>query len=399
MGGGIFLGHKVDISEVIDFSDEFKLTSEEIKDSLLKVELCIEEFCNMSSFSGETADQAKLYFIDFHLTVLTTFKGVLTDLFNKLNNHIETFQSRVDKSSRAIVQSHYLTDVMEDVNKGNRTLQAEHKVVSNIIRSVSDISSATTPSLSDIEQAHHSVVNKVEDLLEDLVSFTRINKNGVLQVGNILKEIETTLNHVGAVNGNARFTNYKGDSTTKGLATLKDYNKTIVDIRQINSKSIQYMSIYEIERLMGATLKDMDETGRKILNYALIDLKNGKIDRKIYYSIFSTMIKSTKQLSEKELNEEVPQSVIRYLYDNKVEIGLDLAVNFIVESAKYIGQEVKVIGKGVGALATDIRTIGELFSRISNRTGNIIKIIGNATMKTSNFISKTGQFVQISGKV
>ncbi|WP_416150202.1 T7SS effector LXG polymorphic toxin [Salipaludibacillus sp. HK11] len=162
------MGHKVDLSEVIAFSDEFKSTSEDITVSLLKVAQSIEDICNMSSFSGETADQAKYYFSDFHLTMLTTFNGVLHDIHQNLNQHIEDFQSKVDESSKTIINSDYVRDTMEDLHEQNEALEVLHHEVSNIIRSVSDISSATTPSVRNVKDDHDTAINVAENVLEDV---------------------------------------------------------------------------------------------------------------------------------------------------------------------------------------------------------------------------------------
>ncbi|MGP4040979.1 T7SS effector LXG polymorphic toxin [Gracilibacillus sp. D59] len=392
------MGHKVDLSEVIDLSDEFKLKSEDIKDSLSKVEQNIEEICNMSSFSGKTADHAKIYFRDLHLTVLTTINGVFTDLYDNLNKHIETFQSKVDENRSTIIRSNYVRDTIEDVYDDFEALQAKNNSVISTISSISDISSATTPSFVSINNDKYSVVNVAEKLQEVLYSFTSTGRSNTLQTEELLKEMKTTLTNAGAVSGSARFTDYKGGSVTSGLLVLKDYNETIGVTGEVDRDSIQYMSIYEIEQSKDTTLKDMDETGKKILNSAFTDLKNGKIDRETYYNILSTMSKSTKKLSEEELNEEVPKDVIEYLFNNKGKIGLDLAVNFTADSAKYIGHETKVIAKEVGKVATNIKSIGELFNTLSSKTSSIVTKVGNATTKTSNVLTKTGHVVRGAGK-
>src|SRR5699024_5314535 len=97
------MGHKVDISEVIAFSDELKTASEDIKTSLNKAEENIDQINAMASFSGKTAKQAKSYFNDLHKTVLESFSGLLTDLDNDLKKHMESFQLSVDRSESAII--------------------------------------------------------------------------------------------------------------------------------------------------------------------------------------------------------------------------------------------------------------------------------------------------------
>ncbi|WP_416150205.1 T7SS effector LXG polymorphic toxin [Salipaludibacillus sp. HK11] len=264
-------------------------TSEDITVSLLKVAQNIEDICNMSSFSGETADQAKYYFSDFHLTMLTTFNGLLHDLYQNLNQHIEDFQSKVDESSKTIINSDYVRDTMEDLHEQNEALEVLHSEVSNIIRSVSDISSATTPSFRFVKDDHDMAIDVAENVLEDVQSFTSVGRRSSAEIESLLQEIRTTLNHARAVSGSARFTDYKGGETTVGLAALKEYNKTIGTPVEVNQDSIKKMSLMEIKHLNDAAVKGMDERNQKILNRAYTDLISEKIDRATYYNIFVAM--------------------------------------------------------------------------------------------------------------
>ncbi|MBU9722769.1 MULTISPECIES: T7SS effector LXG polymorphic toxin [Bacillaceae] len=435
------MGQKVDLAEVIDFSKQFKAESESIKDTLFKVEQNIKEICNMSSFSGKTADQAKLYFSDFHLTVLTTFMGLFTDLSQNLNRNIEQFQSRVDQSSRAIIDSDHVREIMEDVTDQQRTLEALYREINDTIRSISDISSASTPSFSNVQSEHDSVINGADHLFGDMHSFTRVGRGSSEDIKTIIGNLESTLNHTGKVNSSARFTDFKGVNGTAGLAALKEYNKSFANKDEVDQHSIQYMSLAQIEQLNNAALIGMDETIQRVLITAFDDLKNGVIDRKTYYNIFATMKKSTVELSEEELMEEVPESVIEFIYRNKVKIGIDLAVNSTAGAMRFIGHTTTEIGKSVGQvgtairsmggsinevgtsmnkLGTSIKSIGGLFSKLNTRVGNAITNVGSFTTKTStvltessslvtksstlfskssSLITKTGQAVQGAGRV
>uniref|UniRef100_UPI001E352DAC T7SS effector LXG polymorphic toxin n=1 Tax=Gracilibacillus suaedae TaxID=2820273 RepID=UPI001E352DAC len=331
--------------------DEFKSKSEDIKDSLSKVEQNIEEICNMTTFSGETADQAKLYFRDLHLTVLTTFDGVFTDLYENLNKHIETFQSRVDESSSTIIESNYVRDTMEDVSEDYEALQTHRDSVSSTISSISDISSATTPSFVAINNDKYSVINVGDNLQEDLDSFTTTGRSSNSQTEELLKEIKNTLNNAGAVSGKARFTDYKGDSRNAGLAVLKGYNEGIANSGEVDLDSIRYMSMYEIEQLKESALKGMDETERAILNNAFNDLKNGKLPRDKFYNILS-VLKSSKNITnneklKEEVSDEDTQNLIEYLNDNSEKIERNFKINLASSTFEQLGISVVKNGQKI----------------------------------------------------
>ncbi|WP_416150203.1 pre-toxin TG domain-containing protein [Salipaludibacillus sp. HK11] len=89
------------------------------------------------------------------------------------------------------------------------------------------------------------------------------------------------------------------------MATLREYNKTLVTSVEVNQDSIKKMSLLQIKQLNDAAAKGMDERNQKILNRAFTDLINGKIDRETYYNIFVTR----KKWSEGELKEDIPDIV------------------------------------------------------------------------------------------
>ncbi|MGP4040976.1 T7SS effector LXG polymorphic toxin [Gracilibacillus sp. D59] len=294
------MGHKVDLSEVTDFSDEFKSKSEDIKDSLSKVEQNIEEICNMSSFSGKTADQAKHYFSDLHLTVLTTFDEAFTDLYENLNRHIESFQAKVDDNSSAIIESNYVRDTTEDTKDDYTTLSEQHDSVRSTIHSVADISSATVPSFALVRDDKNTLIHLSENLQEDLDSFTKEGRNANSEIESVLQDVKATLNNAGAVSGSARFTNYQGNSTAIGLANLKEYN-------QANQQAKQ------------EGIANLDAESKAIYDKAKEDYENGEIDKSVFDAITSGILNTgagfIKNAATTKLTKEVSEKVAGSIVD------------------------------------------------------------------------------------
>ncbi|QKY69799.1 T7SS effector LXG polymorphic toxin [Lentibacillus sp. CBA3610] len=296
------MGQKVDISEVIEFSDELKTASEDIKSNLKSVEESIESISSMSSFSGKTANEAKAYFEDFHKTVLTSFNGLFTDLYDHLKKHVQSFQSRVDSSESAIIESDYLNETERDIIDDYDRLSEEQDGVREILSSVSDISSANQPFSFTLDADKDDAVKTVTELEGELASFTSEGKGLISQTEDLLHQIEVTLNNAGAVKGDARFTDYKGNSTTVGLAALKDYN----------TEKREAM-IAEAKEAKDKVIKDMNEPSQEILNKAYTQLKNGKIDETEYYNHLAEL---KKLQNETDQDKEVSENFINYVMDN-----------------------------------------------------------------------------------
>src|SRR5699024_8446552 len=307
------MGHKVDISEVIEFSDELKTASEDIKSSLKKVEENIEQINAMESFSGKAAKEAKGYFNDLHKTILESFNGLFTDLDNNLKKHLDSFQSSVDRNESAIIESDYLKDTEEDISDDYEKLSEEQESIRETISSVSDISSANHPISWTLDSDKEDATKIITKLEEKLDSFT--GRGDDSQTKELLHQIEVAMKNAKTNDGTARFTDYKGDSKNIGLPGLKDYN--------------QGKKEEEVEKAREAkdsAIKDLNEPSQAILNQAYTKLKNGEIDSDKYYDVLSVLKKSNGDLSEEELNEEVPEGFVEYLNENRAQIARDLGV-------------------------------------------------------------------------
>ncbi|MDE5416357.1 hypothetical protein, partial [Alkalihalobacterium chitinilyticum] len=169
-------------------------------------------------------------------------------------------------------------------------LEVQHETVNNTIRSVSDISSATTPSFGFVRNDNDTGVNVAENLLDHLNSFTSIGRSSTSQIESLLQEIKTTLNHAGAVSGSTRFTDYKGNATAIALVNLKEYNQANQQIRQ-------------------EQIEDLDEESRVIYEKAKEDYENGEIDKSVYDSIVSGVINTGAGFMRNAITEEVAKPI------------------------------------------------------------------------------------------
>ncbi|MCK0470404.1 T7SS effector LXG polymorphic toxin [Halalkalibacter sp. APA_J-10(15)] len=137
---------KVNMAEVHSFKEEQSQQLRELQQGLRDVRANIKEICRMSSFKGEAADAAKLYFGDVHGTLLRSFEGLFIQLEKNLQKHIHEFHMNVDRSERAIVESSYVKEQETEIEQAYQEFERIMKQIDQTIRSVSDLTSATSPS-------------------------------------------------------------------------------------------------------------------------------------------------------------------------------------------------------------------------------------------------------------
>lgn len=320
------MGKKVDIAEVSDLSDDLSSAVSDIQSQLDSIMSNIDQISSMDSFSGQAATQAKGYFNDLHKTVLESFSNLFTDLESQLKQHLDSFQSQVDNSASAIVQSDYLNENKMDIDDEYENLNSERQSINRTLNDVADISSVAAPVFSSVTNDKNEAVETIFDLEEDLVSFTSEGSQHDSQTKDLLHHIEVTINRANTQSGTARFTDYQSSSTSVGLLALKDYN---ADKREAE--------INRAREVKNNIINDLGETAQTILNNAYTQLENGEIDNDQYNMIVSVLNRTKENLSEEELNEEVPQSFVKYLNDNRGLIARDLGVPIGASMLEYKG--------------------------------------------------------------
>lgn len=285
------MGKKVDITEVSELSSDLSSAAADITTQLDRINSNVDQIIAMDSFSGEAARQAKRYFIDLHKTVLASFSQLFMDLDDQLKENLNKFQSSVDSSVTAIVESNYLNDTELEITDGYENINAEHQAINRTINNISDISSVSVPYFSSVTNNKTRVVETIFDLEDDLTSFTSERNQRDTHIKDVLNHIEVTINRANTQSGSARFTDYQTNSTTVGLAALKDYSDTNLQEQ----------------------MENLTDEERAIIAKAEEDYENGKIDWSTLESIRSGVIATgtafLKNLVQNKLTDEVAKTV------------------------------------------------------------------------------------------
>ncbi len=359
------MGRKVDLSEVIDLSQDVQSTTSELSTSLKQLSQDVDQLSALDSFSGRAAVEAKRYFNDLHKTLIKSFELLFNDLNENLEKHIRSFGMRVDQSDRAIVQSDYLAEMTNDLEDSHNRLENEQDRVREIIGSVSDISTANQPIAFSIRRDYRDTKEVLTELEENFDSFAQSGNQEVSQIEEILHQIERALSHAGAVSGSARFTNYQGSGTSAGLPALKKYN---AERRQA--------MIEEARDVKSDAIANMNEPSQEILNQAFTDLKDGKIDQDTYYAVVDEL----KNLQDNDGDEEaeVSENFVHYIIDHFGVMAGSVRDNTI---ATYIKESFKNYGD-------DLLTRADLVEQMS----------GNQPSSTSNYLRDKGNKLLNAGR-
>src|SRR5699024_6366816 len=149
---GFTYGKNRVISEVIDFSDDLQEASADIRSQLDMVEENIETINSIGSFSVKAAKEGKQYFCEMNLKILQSLTGLDDDHETYFQQNIHTLGSDVDGRHSCLIKSNYLQDGKENINEIFEDVEKQDEIIHDTIKEVSDISSATPPSFSDVDE-------------------------------------------------------------------------------------------------------------------------------------------------------------------------------------------------------------------------------------------------------
>src|SRR5699024_10480469 len=113
--------------------------------------------------------------------------------------------------------------MLKNINEVFEDLEKQDEIIHDTIKEVSDISSDTPPSFSDVDEWKKKAIKKLTELDEDLSSFNSVGDE--TDVKEIMHQIETVMSNAKTSEGKARFADFEGASQGSELANLQDYNE------------------------------------------------------------------------------------------------------------------------------------------------------------------------------
>ncbi|MFA9457544.1 T7SS effector LXG polymorphic toxin [Halalkalibacter sp. AB-rgal2] len=198
------MSHKVKLEEVTQFSDEQYNETMNLLDGIGEVRSNIDQIIQMDTFQGEAADCSKAYFNEIHITILQAFEDLFTALSTTTDNHIDAFQANVDANDSAIIESNYLEEQVTKIDDHYDELAQVSNNINRIIQSVSDISTATQPSLNNVSSHQEDVIEVPTKLDKNLSEFTSSGKNDINNINTVISEIESLISQIEAQRGSAQ---------------------------------------------------------------------------------------------------------------------------------------------------------------------------------------------------
>lgn len=246
------------MNEVLAFADDVEISAANVKSRLNSIKTNMELFGAMDSFNGKTAKSAKNYLKKFHYVVIDAFDELFEDLQKNLKSHVENFQSDVDSSNSALIDSNYLKDYEGKITLHDDQITEASSNVKTILRNISDISSVSAPDTTKVKQSKKEMTKTIHKLDRKLASFTSDGKKHNSQTKALMEHIEMTLTKAASATGEKRYSDYKSGSANKCLKGLGAAVSLAKKARTAAIGGVTSYSMYQAGKDLGLSVVGKD---------------------------------------------------------------------------------------------------------------------------------------------
>jgi len=284
-----------------------------------------------NALEGKGGKALRAFFKDTHEPFIVLLHQSLTNYGNilrEMNEAIDTFESN---ESGYISQEFIESEVIEGFDKVETKVIELTDDANSILEEVNELvttdkidESSVVEDLRDGKEMVEGLVNELSILDEYEATLLEETKSNLQTMRSFLSDMESIFN-----SGDISLIDYDvkllADSSAY-KAIMNHYNNEVgEELTALYGSEIPSKPMYEIEKMYEEISGNLNSNDRAVLEYALEDLKAGRIDREAYASYFMAIV-------HKENSYDPPDDFIEYLGENSVSIGIDAAEEVLVET-------------------------------------------------------------------
>ena len=330
-----------DVKEIHQGVESAKTDLDTVTEDISHLQRSITDFHGMEdALKGKAGTAIRSFYNDVHQPFLTFLHQSMLEYKDRLEAMKQEVQSFEPHQHGFISESFLENELDPSFDKAKQKTSDLTDETNQILTSISDIMYLSPLDDSAFQHNIEKGKQKIDHVIQDLHELDSKHASKLQQTKDDISTLKSYLSEMSSRlrNGSISITEFDINS----IKNLPDYQKVIEQNYEkgnivINADNIHDLPLQTIAKANSDGLDGLDENFQVILNKAYEDLEQGNITRETYYSIFSTVNKTKGNLTEAELEEEVPESFWNYVNDNKDKIGENLSKDLLSTSVQQIG--------------------------------------------------------------
>ncbi|PGZ99167.1 hypothetical protein COE51_10060 [Bacillus pseudomycoides] len=196
------MGKIIELQEVKELQTRFNSNAEELNQHFESLMQKIEDFTQINSFQGETADNIKKYLSTVHVVgVISGFMASTEVLKSQFQKAIEEFNSEVDSDADTKIHGSYLGDLKKKVNGYSEGFNHSNEAARKTVDKISDIVAIQYPSSSSITEGAAKSQKEISDTLEKLEAYNS-KQSDLQRFHELMQKIDEGMKEIKENNGN-----------------------------------------------------------------------------------------------------------------------------------------------------------------------------------------------------
>lgn len=187
---------KIDYHELAQTYEDFFDAQQNQLDIFNTTRSSISELIELETFSGKSADRAKSYLGDVHLSVLDTFNMALMEMEIRLHNLEDEFLETVDSSTKAIIDTEYIKDAIDTIKGYQTDLLGLDGLVQGIYNSSADLIILKSMSCQKIDDYLEDAKAEAGNTKKTLENFNTSHKSDLSSVTDMLSNMEAAFTYM-----------------------------------------------------------------------------------------------------------------------------------------------------------------------------------------------------------
>ncbi|CAG9614499.1 hypothetical protein BACCIP111899_03732 [Bacillus rhizoplanae] len=164
------MGKIIELQEVKELQTRFNSNAEELNQHFESLMQKIEDFTQINSFQGKTADNIKKY-LSVHVAVISGFTATTEGLKSQFQKAVEEFNSEVDSDADTKIHGSYLGDIKKKVNGYSEGFSHSNEAARKTVDKINDIVAIQYPSSASITEGAVKSQKEISDTLEKLEAY------------------------------------------------------------------------------------------------------------------------------------------------------------------------------------------------------------------------------------
>ncbi|MFJ6413340.1 hypothetical protein CHI12_06520 [Terribacillus saccharophilus] len=380
------------VQEIHKGTETSKLDIDTLSEQLSNLQHKVRNLYSLDdALKGETGKAIRSFYNEIHTPFLTFLLQSMEDYKNRLENMKNDVQS-FEPNHQGYISEGFLDDELHPgLDKAKSKVASVSENINSVLSGVADIKFVAQISYSDFETYIEKGKRKIDEVITDLgeldnkhTSHLQETQSDLETMKKYLSEMTTGLNS-GAIS--------ISDFDAASLQDMNAYNNVIQQSYgngniEITEDNIEHLPMAAIAAAKDHKSDGMHESFRVLLDHALTDLQQGNITREEYYDIYTLASKTKVTLKEEELEEDVPDSVLDYINENKEKMQKDFSNDFLANVLQQVGRTTTKLG---GFITVMTGTRGPDIP-------NTFVMVNPNTAGFTNSLKNTGQAILNGGK-